>query len=178
MPDQADPNAPNNIRAAYAQFVREHEKALVASATHWVGFYNLAETAANVVVVAMEKVWRRWNHIREGCHLAYARRCVMTCAIDFARRKTEHETDDGLATLVAPPVLGGNPFPEVGRLIATLSADQSDVLFRHYVMGEQFEEIAEELGRSANTIRGWHRQALEAMRKAMGVPKKIKREES
>ena len=63
---------------------------------------------------------------------------------------------------------------EISVALKTLRAEYQSVIMLHYHQELTFEEIASVMGTPMNTVKSWHRRALEDIRRILSSPTQIK----
>lgn len=149
----------------FVRFVEAASPRLLKAAWFLCGDPHRAE---DLVQVALEKVYLRWNRLRDDEPLAYARRCLFTQQVDEGRRTRREVLTDELPDRAAPGVDPGS-VDEVVALLRTLpTRERQVVVMRHYADLSE-AEVAELLGVSVGTVKSCGSRGLARLREAHAV---------
>lgn len=156
--------------AEYTMFVQTRSSALLRVARLLAPDWAIAE---DLLQTALIKLYVHWPKIGHGGAEAYARRCLVTTAIDDTRRPwrrerptdtiVEHSADD--VTLARVEHLG-ELLPALARLPAR---QRAAVVLRHY-LDLSDAQAADVLGCSVGTVKSNTSRGLAALRKAAITP--------
>lgn len=147
----------------FVEFVRVASPGLLRSAWFICGQAGAAE---DLVQSALEKVYLRWDRLRDGSPLAYARRCLLNEHVDSRRRgRREFLTD-------APPE-GPHTTPDIAEqlalrtMLADLSPRERQVVVARYYMDLPERDVAEMLGIGVGTVKSSASRGLIKLRGAI-----------
>jgi RNA polymerase sigma-70 factor (sigma-E family) len=148
-------------------FVSTHGKALVRCAYLIVGDAN---TAQDVVQIALVKVARRWGTVVDKGHpLPYVRSAVVHSAISWRRRKWHGEVPNGALPdhAEADPMSAVDNRDRLRRALAELPRRQrAAVVLRHYLDLDEVSTAAA-LGCSVGTVKSQTAKGLARLRASM-----------
>jgi RNA polymerase sigma-70 factor (sigma-E family) len=121
--------------------------------------------AEDLVQAALEKVYLRWNRLRDGEPLAYARQCLFTQRVDEGRRRRREVLTDALPEGAAPSGDPGATDEVVAMLRAVPLRERQVVVMRYYADLPE-AEVAEMLGVSVGTVKSCGSRGLARLRAA------------
>lgn len=154
--------------ADFAELVDAESRGLVAAATAIVGDRHRAE---EIVQVAFERCYRRWNRVsqldRPG---AWVRRVAINEAISVARRtSSERRAVQRLGDLVASAPAGADPLAALDdeglwAAVRGLPSEQSAAIALRYGADLGLDEIADTLGASVPAVKSLLHRGRAALR--------------
>ena len=144
----------------FVGFVQSASPRLLKAAWFLCGDPHRAE---DLVQAALEKVYLRWNRLRDGEPLAYARQCLFTQQVDEGRRGRREVLTD------TPPertAAAGDPGPtdEVVALLRALPTRERQVVVMRYYADLPEAEVAGMLGVSVGTVKSCGSRGLARLR--------------
>ncbi len=147
----------------FVEFVRVSSPGLLRSAWFICG---QSGTAEDLVQSALEKVYLRWDRLRDGAPLAYARRCVLNEHVDQRRRGRRELLTD------APPdagQVGADTAQQMAlqAMLADLSPRERQVIVARYYMDLPERDVADLLGVSVGTVKSSASRGLVKLRGAL-----------
>jgi RNA polymerase sigma-70 factor, ECF subfamily len=153
---------------------REDRAALVGRLydTHGAALYRYAlmltgnhAAAEDVVQQVFTVVLRQSGSIENEPH--YLRRSVRNeCYSVLRRRRRRLAEDRPLLEPIEPGAIGADDRIALERALLTLPAKQREVIHLHVFEGMTFQEAADAMGESINTIASRYRYAVEKLRAA------------
>lgn len=161
----------NSHEQHWTEWFRQHGSKLLLCARHWT---RSAADAEDVLQDAFVRFWRTQRSLGSSDPIGLVLTSVRRAALDLARRdqrrlQRENAADDGAANEALFEPLAENDDRRVAleSALQRLPREQREVLVMK-IWGERtFEQIAQELGVSANTAASRYRYALAAMRKEL-----------
>src|SRR3989344_9539173 len=165
---------------AFANLVERHLKAVYSFTFRFVGNQSDAE---DIVQESFLKVWKNLKKYssRSASFKTWLMCIVRNTAIDYLRKRkhvpfSEFEDDEGnslfedlpdKAPLAEELLAQAEDIEEVERAILQLSPPHPEVLLLYYESDLTFEEVAEVLAASVNTVKSRHRRAIIALRELL-----------
>lgn len=138
----------------------EHGASLFRYALMLLADHAAAEDAVQQVFSA---VLRQSGALDNPAH--YLRRAVRNeCYSTRRRRRKQPTLDRALLEPIANEVVSGDERIALERAIVTLPAEQREVIHLHVFEGMTFQETADAIGESINTVASRYRYALEKLR--------------
>ena len=144
----------------FVGFVQSASPRLLKAAWFLCGDPHRAE---DLVQAALEKVYLRWNRLRDGEPLAYARQCLFTQQVDEGRRGRREVLTD------VPPeqtAAAGDPgaTDEVVALLRALPTRERQVVVMRYYADLPEADVAQMLGVSVGTVKSCGSRGLARLR--------------
>ncbi|MEP6481790.1 MAG: SigE family RNA polymerase sigma factor [Rhodoglobus sp.] len=149
-------------------FVRAHRSGLRAYAVLLCGDWHLAE---DVVQLALIRVYRKWDQIRNGAPGAYARRAVTTIVIDQSRRgfvAREIGVADVPETYAAHSETALDP--QLMAALQELPPRMRAVVVLRYVQDLSVDQVAAALGCRPGTVKSQAARGLAKLNTALTPP--------
>jgi RNA polymerase sigma-70 factor (sigma-E family) len=124
--------------------------------------------AEDVVQTALTKLYLAWPRVRSDTAGAYARRCVVSAAMDD-RRSLFSKREQVSAQLPEFAIVDPQPGDATAMvaLLATLSAGMRTAVVLRYVEGLSIAETADAMGCSEGNVKSQSARGLERLREAM-----------
>lgn len=140
-----------------------HGAALYRYALMLLGEHSAAEDAVQQVFTA---VLRRTGTIDNELH--YLRRAIRNECYSVRRRPRQHASVDERPLLepVSPEAIDVDDRLALERALLSVPAEQREVIHLHVFEGMTFQETADVMGESINTVASRYRYALEKLRTA------------
>lgn len=127
------------------------------------------DAAAELLQATLVKTYVAWPRVRPDGALAYARRIMVNHDIDRHRsRAHDVPVADPPELIVTDPVDGLDEREAMGRLLATLPAQQRRVVVLRYLHDLPEKAVAAELGLPLGTVKSSAARGLAALRAALG----------
>lgn len=147
--------------AGFRAFVEANGATLLHAARLLTGDHHRGE---DLVQSALTKVYLKWDRI--DAPLAYARRALVTGAIDSSRRKWwgERPTDDVPDRPGPDATSGSDDRDELRRLLNELPAKERAVIVLRYYCDQSEQETATTLGIPVGTVKSTCARALARLR--------------
>lgn len=167
----------NGNEQAYQVLVKRHLDGLFNFCMRYT--HNL-EDAEDITQDTFVKAWKKFStYDSKYSFKTWLYSICKNTALDYLKKKkhahfSEFEDMENLilepAFIGTPDVVGaedGLASRQIDQEMENLSPQDKNVLLMHYQEGYAFREIAEKIGRSANTVKTWHRRALEKLKKKL-----------
>ncbi len=153
---------------AFEDFVRTQRSGLRAYAALVCGDWHLAE---DIVQVALTRVYQKWNRIRSGAPVAYARRAITTIVIDHSRKPSvtrEVRVADVPDALAMAPEASLDP--QLVAVLRELPPRMRAVVVLRYVEDLSVEQVAATLGCRPGTVKSQAARGLAKLSAALTPP--------
>jgi RNA polymerase sigma-70 factor, ECF subfamily len=146
-----------------------HGAALYRYALMLLGDHSAAEDVVQQVFTAVLRQPRTINH-----ELHYLRRSVRNACYSTLRRPRPPGIEDRpLLEPIAPAGIGVDDRIALERALLSLPAEQREVVHLHVFEGMTFQETADAMNESINTVASRYRYAIEKLRAAFhGAPER------
>lgn len=125
------------------------------------------DRAADITQEALIRLYVAWPRLDKDAGLrSYARRTVVSVAVDFARKRSSTEVPGATPTgqTVADPTVGVTDRMVLMQALAQLPARQRACVVLRYYEDLSVEDVAEALGCRAGTVKSQTARGLAALR--------------
>lgn len=163
-------------QGSFAELVRRHTPSIYSFCYRLVGNQHAAEDCTQETFI---KVWKSLGRYRnEFAFRTWIFAIARNTTTDYLRKKkstpfsfmwgnSEEKFEDHLETLEESPevhVEHAMTKESLEEVLGRLPEHYKTVLILHYQEGMTFQEIASVTDRPLNTVKSWHRRALETLR--------------
>ncbi|MDT4893302.1 MAG: hypothetical protein QOE97_2337 [Pseudonocardiales bacterium] len=147
--------------AGFRTFVEANGSTLLHAARLMTGDHHRGE---DLVQAALTKVYLKWDRI--DTPLAYARRALVTSAIDASRRRWwgERPTEDVPDLAGADATTGSDERDQLRRMLRELPPKERAVIVLRYYCDQSELDTAETLGMPVGTVKSTCARALARLR--------------